>query len=196
VTPFVVYALMLSSLLHLVDTTDGHMPDVPLAAGLVFAYLGTIVSIGLRQIPHFVRKPGDIARLPIFVLQLTFFMVPTRIAAFATMFHNGWTTREAAVEDRSLAFELEAAAAPVIEATAEPVVEPVAALPAGEPEAAHPAAGFTFELPSIDPDTPAPSQAEEAPPWVFTIATPEAAEDAPMAPRPATTSRSGNTVSR
>ena len=200
-TPFLVYALMLSSLLHLMDTTDGHMPDVPLAAGLVFAYLGTIVSIGLRQIPHFIRKPGDIARLPIFVLQLTFFMVPTRIAAFATMFHNGWSTREAPVEDRSSAFELEAADAPVLEGTAEPVLdavaEPVLALPAGPEPVAAPAAGFTFELPSLDPETPAPSQAEEAPPWIFTLApSPEAAEDAQRAPRPATTSRSGRPVSR
>lgn len=134
------------------------------------------------------------------MLQLTFFMVPTRIAAFATMFHNGWSTREAAVEDRSSAFELEAAAAPALEATAEPVLEATAeevpALPAGEPEATPPTAGFTFELPSLDPETPVPAQEVEAPPWVLTIATPEAVEDAPEAPRPATTSRSGRTVSR
>ena len=33
------------------------------------------------------------ARLPLFVLQLTFVMVPIRIAAFATMFHQDWGSR-------------------------------------------------------------------------------------------------------
>ena len=89
----------------------------------------------------------------------------------------------------------------MLEGTAEPVLdavaEPVLALPAGPEPVAAPAAGFTFELPSLDPETPAPSQAEEAPPWVFTLApSPEAAEDAQRAPRPATTSRSGRAVSR
>ena len=37
--------------------------------------------------------PRDIARLPLFVLQITFVMVPIRIAAFATMFHQGWGSR-------------------------------------------------------------------------------------------------------
>ena len=179
------------------------MPDVPLVAGLLFAYLGTIVSIGLRQIPHFIRKPGDIARLPVFALQLTFFMVPTRIAAFATMFHNNWATREAAVEDRSsTSFELASVAAPVaalpVRAGAGAVTaQPVLALPAGPAEVADPAAGFTFELPSIDPETPAPALDVEAPPWVLTIApSPEVATDAPRVPRPATTSRSGQPLSR
>jgi hypothetical protein len=66
-----------------------------------FAYLGMLVSVGLRQIPHFRRRPSDIRHLPLFVLQLTFFMVPTRIAAFATMFHNSWRTRDAPVAQRS-----------------------------------------------------------------------------------------------
>ena len=39
------------------------------------------------------RFPRDLARLPLFVLQITFVMVPIRIAAFATMFHQGWTSR-------------------------------------------------------------------------------------------------------
>ena len=125
VTPFVVYALGVFALLHLLHESDGHMPDVPVALGLLFAYLGTIASIGLRQVPHFIRKPSDIARLPLFVLQLTFFMVPTRIAAFATMFHNNWATREAAIEDRSLATELPAG----------PLPEPRLQLTAPEPEA-------------------------------------------------------------
>ena len=44
------------------------------------------------------RAPRDVARLPLFVLQITFVMVPIRIAAFATMFHQGWTSRVRSVE--------------------------------------------------------------------------------------------------
>ena len=50
-------------------------------------------SIGIRQIPHFRRRRSDVRRLPFFVLQLTFFVVPIRILAFATMLHQGWSTR-------------------------------------------------------------------------------------------------------
>jgi hypothetical protein len=35
--------------------------------------------------------------LPLFVLQLTFVMVPLRIVAFATMLHQGWGTRAAPI---------------------------------------------------------------------------------------------------
>jgi ABC-type enterobactin transport system permease subunit len=59
-------------------------------------YAGMLVSIGIRQIPHFRRSPADIRRLPLFVLQLTFLMAPIRIAAFATMLHQGWATRGSA----------------------------------------------------------------------------------------------------
>ena len=41
------------------------------------------------------------ARLPLFVLQITFVMVPIRIAAFATMFHQGWTSRPRAARPRT-----------------------------------------------------------------------------------------------
>ena len=49
-------------------------------------------SIGVRQIPHLRRRPRDLLRLPLFVLQLTFVMVPIRILAFATMLHQSWST--------------------------------------------------------------------------------------------------------
>jgi hyaluronan synthase len=54
-----------------------------------------IVSIGVRQIPHLRRRPRDILRLPLFVLQLTFVMAPIRVLAFATMLHQSWSTRPA-----------------------------------------------------------------------------------------------------
>jgi hypothetical protein len=49
---------------------------------------------------HLRRAPQDIARLPVFVLQLTFVMVPIRILAFATMLHQGWSTRAPAPDTR------------------------------------------------------------------------------------------------
>jgi hypothetical protein len=74
----------------------GAGPAIPVAPELVLGYLGMVTSIGIRQIPHFRRSPHDLRRLPVFVLQLTFLMVPIRIAAFATMLHQGWGTRTAA----------------------------------------------------------------------------------------------------
>jgi hypothetical protein len=53
-----------------------------------------VVSIGVRQAGHVRRVPRDLKRLPLFVLQLSFVMVPIRIAAFATMFHQEWGTRD------------------------------------------------------------------------------------------------------
>jgi hypothetical protein len=55
-----------------------------------------VVSIGVRQIPQFRRAPADITWLPFFVLALTFVIVPIRIAAFASMFHQGWASRPGA----------------------------------------------------------------------------------------------------
>ena len=52
-----------------------------------------LASIGVRQAAHVRRFPRDLARLPLFVLQITFVMVPIRIAAFATMFHQDWGSR-------------------------------------------------------------------------------------------------------
>jgi hypothetical protein len=65
------------------------------APELMLGYLGMVTSIGIRQIAHFRRSPYDLRRLPIFVLQLTFLMVPIRIGAFATMLHQRWGTRSA-----------------------------------------------------------------------------------------------------
>jgi len=67
----------------------------PLGIELLLGYLGMLVSIGMRQVGHVRRHPRDLARLPVFVLQITFVLVPIRLAAFATMFHQGWTSRRA-----------------------------------------------------------------------------------------------------
>jgi hyaluronan synthase len=95
VTPFALYAVLLAAVargLHGDGRPGGWSPAVELPIG----YAGMVASIGLRQLAHFRRVPRDLARLPLFVLQLTFVMVPIRIVAFATMLHQGWATRPAA----------------------------------------------------------------------------------------------------
>jgi len=92
VIPFWLYALFSLAIFHAVL----HVPspiDLPVSVQFPLAYAGMLGSIGFRQIPHFRRFRGDIKYLPLFVLQLTFLMAPTRIVAFATMFHNSWRTR-------------------------------------------------------------------------------------------------------
>src|SRR6185369_12700019 len=93
-TPFALYAVFALAIAHAVHGAGGPTGwgwEVELPLG----YLGMLVSIGLRQIPHFRRRPADVRRLPLFVLQLTFVMVPLRILAFSTMLHQDWATRRA-----------------------------------------------------------------------------------------------------
>jgi hyaluronan synthase len=94
VTPFALYAVTALAMARgLGGGTD--RTSLPAAPEVALAYLGMLASIGIRQIPHFRRRPGDLRRLPLFVLQLTFVMVPIRILAFATMLHQSWSTRPA-----------------------------------------------------------------------------------------------------
>ncbi len=91
-TPFALYAVAALAVANGVHGRGG-VTGLPLAAELPLGYLGMVVSIGVRQAGHMRRTPGDLRRLPIFVLQVTFLMVPIRIAAFATMFHQDWSSR-------------------------------------------------------------------------------------------------------
>jgi hyaluronan synthase len=93
-TPFALYAVAAVAVAH-AASGGGTGSGLPLGVELPLGYVGMVVSIGLRQIPHFRRVPRDAVRLPLFVLALTFFMVPIRIAAFATMLHQGWGSRPA-----------------------------------------------------------------------------------------------------
>lgn len=97
VTPFALFAVLALAVAHALRG-DAGPAGLPFALELPLGYLGMLASIGLRQIPRLRRAPRDIARLPVFVLQITFVMVPIRIAAFATMFHQGWTSRSDRVE--------------------------------------------------------------------------------------------------
>jgi hyaluronan synthase len=92
VTPFALFAVLAVAVAHALRG-DAGPAGLPFALELPLGYLGMLASIGLRQIPRLRRVPRDVVRLPIFVLQITFLMVPIRIAAFATMFHQSWTSR-------------------------------------------------------------------------------------------------------
>jgi hyaluronan synthase len=95
-TPFALYAVMAIAVAHAVSGVGGPT-GWSFAIELPLGFLGMLVSIGLRQIPHFKRVPADLVRLPFFALTLTFVMVPIRILAFATMLHQGWGSRPALV---------------------------------------------------------------------------------------------------
>ena len=110
VTPFALYARRRARRRATRLCGGGDPTGLPLALELAArATSGCCASIGVRQLGHVRRAPRDLARLPLFVLQLTFVMVPIRIAAFATMFHQGWTSRPSA--------------APALQGAAEPLPE-------------------------------------------------------------------------
>jgi len=92
VTPFALYAVLAFAVGHAIEGHSGPT-GLPLGAELLLGYGGMLASIGVRQAAHVRRVPDDLARLPLFVLQITFVLVPIRLAAFATMFHQGWSTR-------------------------------------------------------------------------------------------------------
>ena len=95
VTPFALYAVLAFAVAHAVAGTGAARFSI--GAELTLAYLGMLTSIGLRQLPHFRRVPRDVIGLPLFAIQLTFFMVPIRILAFASMLNQDWATRPAHV---------------------------------------------------------------------------------------------------
>src|SRR5215211_2292733 len=92
VTPFAVYTVAALAVANALAGHGGHT-GLSLEMEIPLGYLGMLTSLGIRQIPHLRRSPRDVARLPLFVLQLTFVMVPIRLTGFATMLHQSWSTR-------------------------------------------------------------------------------------------------------
>ena len=88
------YAVVALGIAHALGPGSGSR-HLSLPVEIALGYAGMLVSIGVRQIPHLRRRPRDVLRLPLFVLQLTFVMVPIRLLAFATMLHQSWSTRPA-----------------------------------------------------------------------------------------------------
>ena len=97
ITPFALYGVMALAIAHAIRGDDAALA-LPVLPAIALAYIGMLTSIGVRQLGHLRRFPSDVRRLPLFVLQLTFVMVPIRIIAFATMLHQGWGTRSVALE--------------------------------------------------------------------------------------------------
>jgi hyaluronan synthase len=91
-TPFFLFAVLTVAIVH-VFVGSGSWIGLAIWIELLLAYVGATISIGLRQLPHFRRFPRDAITLPLFVLQLTLVIVPTRIVGLATCFHQDWHTR-------------------------------------------------------------------------------------------------------
>jgi hypothetical protein len=149
VTPFALFAVAALAAAHALRD-EGTPTGFPLGVELSLGYAGMLVSIGLRQIPHFRRLPADVRWLPLFVLALTFVIVPIRLAAFATMFHQGWASRPgasgswlAAARARVPAVAPRLVALLVLAAMAVPAASLVAANRSGP---AAPATGSAAEL--------------------------------------------------
>jgi hyaluronan synthase len=59
--------------------------------------LMSALSMSLRQLRHLEEVPGDILRMPLFVLFSTLFLMPLRAYGFLRLGHvGGWGTRAAA----------------------------------------------------------------------------------------------------
>jgi hyaluronan synthase len=52
-----------------------------------------ILSLGVRQTVHLKRRTNDIVLLPVWVLFMTFIMIPIRLIGFFTMGRQEWMTR-------------------------------------------------------------------------------------------------------
>ena len=88
--PLALYGLVCSAVANVL-AGDGR--PAPLLQALLVGYAGMLLSLGVRQVPHFRRYPSDALLFPVFALALTVVMAPVRLVALATMFHNEWGTR-------------------------------------------------------------------------------------------------------
>jgi hyaluronan synthase len=111
VIPFALYGLVVCAVARSIGGLGDATAPIPIE--ICLAYLGTIGSIGLRQIPHFRRYRDDAKFLPLFVIVLAGVMAPLRILALATMFGTSWGTRAAVIgrAENAVAVEVSALAA-------------------------------------------------------------------------------------
>lgn len=101
-TPFFLIAVLANAGWRLVSGETNMLVFSTIFAGspltrfevqLLGAFFGAMVSIGVRQLGHFRRKPRDIRMLPVFVVLLTMVLTPIRILGFMTMAEQDWLTR-------------------------------------------------------------------------------------------------------
>jgi hyaluronan synthase len=80
--------------------THGRMSSV--VAIIVLTVLSSTLSMSLRQLRHLSEKPGDLFRMPFFILFSTLLLMPIRIYGFFRLGHvGGWGTRAGAHDGRA-----------------------------------------------------------------------------------------------
>ena len=98
IIPFFLVAVILAAIAN----GGWHYDPVVIAQGTVYdtIWVGVIIglcsmmlSLGVRQIVHLKGRPSDIILLPVWVLFMTFIMIPIRIIGFFTMNRQEWMTR-------------------------------------------------------------------------------------------------------
>ena len=99
VTPFFFTAVVVVGGLNIVFGLDRVVliegtPWAKLWSGILLGLIGMNLSLGFRQIPHFLSKKSDLVWLPIYTFVMTFVMVPIRLYGFFTMSNQGWMTRQ------------------------------------------------------------------------------------------------------
>ena len=82
-----------------VDLYSGMLGHYGYALGIaqivVLTILGSVVSFALRQSRHLRSAPGDLLRLPIYIVLCTLMLMPIRMYGFLRMAHaGGWGTRK------------------------------------------------------------------------------------------------------
>jgi hyaluronan synthase len=82
----------------LLDAYPGWMGYVVVAALIV---ISSTFSMWVRQSRHLAEKPGDMVRMPVFIIASTFFLMPIRILGFLRMAHAAsWGTRAGAYSSK------------------------------------------------------------------------------------------------
>ena len=96
VTPFALYAVVALGVAHALGAGDGQHRAAGRAPSSRSATSGWWRASACASSRTCGAARATSLRLPLFVLQLTFVMVPIRILAFATMLHQSWSTRPVA----------------------------------------------------------------------------------------------------
>ena len=81
--------------LLLLGHTNAYMMEDSLMTFSALTFVGAWLSLSLRQLAHFSRKPIDILYTLPFIIVLTFIMLPIRILGFSKLADDsGWGTRK------------------------------------------------------------------------------------------------------